>query len=309
MLTFYALPSIIALTLKLLIFWFGRVYLHSASLWLILFFIGLLGINAMELLTFSYVANPAAGLLPLTMYYIFVEISLFALLLLALETANKLNPTLKLLLYAGFIMSIVPLLIPDIALVGATSIGYSITRIPGPYYFLVQLGILLPLLLTIMVLAHASCFGVAAIKRKSRILLLACSPILVTLVVVMWLMQLGYPVNSSVILSLMITVSILILLLNERQQPMFHFIDRADIYKFTRLFPQSKDHRFVGQIIRLVNKPTMGLSSANELIEQEMIREALTIAQGSKSKAATILGISRQTLQRKLDNCSFKAQI
>ena len=300
MLFFYALPSISALVLKLIVFWFGWHSLKRSSPWLLIFFAGIFGVNSMELLSFYYVSHPEDGWLVLTAYYVFVELTFFSLLALSLDSVNKLSTPIKYFLFLCLVIFLIPLLIPGAALVGVKSIGYSVTRVAGPYYVIVQLGILFPLLSCIAVLLFFSFFGDKYVKGKAVTLLLSCSPIFFSAIVVMSFMQAGYSVNGAGVVSLGITMAMFLLLLNERKQPLFHFIDRRYIFQLTRFLPQSDDHRFTKKMMALVADPSIGLAKGRELIEQEMIREALVVAQGSKTKAADLLGVSRQTLVRRL---------
>lgn len=294
------LPSISALFFKLLIFWHTRHYLSKENFWLPIFFSGLLGINLTELASFSYIDNPKDGYIILSAYYFFSVMSIFSLLLLTLDTVKKLSKPLLVSVLLLFGIAILPLFIPGAALAGVASIGYSITRIAGPYYVVVQLGIIIPLLATFCILGYYSYFGVNERQSKARALLFSCSPIFVAIIVIMTLMQLDYKVNASVVLSLMITVTMALLLFHERKGHHFRFIHPSVIYKISTLIPQSSDQRFIKNIIGLITQPSIGLSRGRELIEQEMVREAMLIANGHKEKAAIMLGISRQTLVRRL---------
>lgn len=293
MLTLYALPSIAALSLKLTIFWFGRNSLSTASLWLWLFLLGLFGMNLVELIGFYYVEQPEKGIIWLSGYYIFAELAFLSLVALSLENANRLSGMIKLLVALFFIVGVIPLIVPGLALDGAKSIGYSVTRIPGPYYFIVQIAILLPLMGSVCVSGYYALRGKShSVRRKSQILLISCIPIFSSVILVMAAMQMGYAINASVVLSLMITITLLILIATEHKE---------NQYKFMSLIPKTKEHIFVKQLSNLIVDPTIGLDQGRELIEQEMIKEALILSSGNKIKAASILGISRQTLQRKMD--------
>ena len=293
MVTVYTLPSILALALKLTVFWFGRNSIATASAWLWLFFIGLFGMNLSELVTFYYVANPQAGFFWLSAYYISAVLAFFSLLALSLDNANRLNVWGKYLLVGTMVVSILPLLVPGAALAGVESIGYSITRIAGPYYFMVQLGILVPLLFALIISLYFSIRAVSQTsKRRSQILLISCMPIFISVIGIMGVMHAGVKVNASVILSLMITFTLMILIYTEHKERQ---------YKFMSLIPATKEYRFIKRLSRLVTDPAMGLEQGRDFIEQEMIREALIMAGGNKIKAASMLGVSRQTLQRKLD--------
>ncbi len=298
MFTLYALPSVIALSLKLTIFWLGRHSIATSSLWLWLFFLGLFGMNLVELVGFYYVHQPEKGLIWLSAYYISAELAFISLLALSLENAQKLSGAIKLCLITCFTIGVIPLLIPGAALLGAKSIGYSVTRIPGPYYFIVQMAILLPLFGSIGLSVYYSFSSqLEMIQRKSQILLMSCIPIFLTVIIVMLVMHIGYQVNASVILSFMITITLVILVVTEHKEHR---------YKFMSLIPKTKENKFIRKLSNLIVDPAIGLDQGRELVEQEMIREALILTEGNKIKAAEMLGVSRQTLQRKINKFSEK---
>jgi hypothetical protein len=293
MLTLYTLPSVVALAIKLTIFWFGRHSFVSASAWLWMFFIGLFGMNLSELATFYYVTQPGAGFMWLSAYYISALIAFSSLLALSLSNASKLSPSIERAIIIFLGISILPLLMPGAALSGVKSIGYSITRVAGPYYFIVQLGILIPLISALLVSGYFFCnAGSRLVKRRSQIILIACMPIFISVIVIMLAMQLGYQLNASVILSLMISFTLMVLVYTEQKERQF---------KFMSMIPTTKEHQFVQNLTRLITDPTIGLEQGRDHIEKEMIKEALILMDGNKNKAAAMLGVSRQTLQRKLD--------
>lgn len=298
MISIYMLPSIAALALKLTIFWFGRHSLASASAWLWLFFLGLFGMNLIELIGFFYIKKPLEGVVWLSIYYICAELAFLSLLALALENAKKLTKTLKSIIILFFILGTIPLLIPDAALTGAKSIGYSVTRVAGPYYFVVQLCIIFPMLSAIIISINFSQKKFSySIRRKSQILLVACTPIFVSALLIMLIMQMNIAINASVILSLMINVSLLILIYTEHKERM---------YRFMTIIPKTREYLFIKNLSQLITDPTIGLDAGRNLIEREMIKEALILVDGNKLKAAQMLGVSRQTLHRRLEKIDLE---
>ncbi len=300
---FYAIPSLVAVLLKFCILAFSWKAIKLVSVYLKIFLFSLFFLNLSELAAFFFVSDPQSGFSVLLSYYFFALLSFYSLLALTLDNANKLTLPIKIILLISFLIVTVVLLIPNAALAGVESIGYSITRVAGPYYFVIQLGLLLPLLCSLVLLFYFSARGESVvIQQKAKILLFACSPVFASTLLVIVLMQLGYRINASVVLSLMITVTMFVLLLSERKEYRFQFMDRAYLYRMARLIPRSTDSRFIAAMVNLVTHPNIGLEKGRELIEQEMVREALVLSNGHKGKAAEMLGISRQTLIRKINN-------
>ena len=142
MLVVYIVPSILALVLKSTILISGRHSLRHSNSWLLTFFLSLVVLNVLELVGFYFVLYPEEGLFWLKTYYCFIIIAFFSLLLFSLQIVKHDSIAIKSILLLCFCVFTTPLLIPNAALLGVKSIGYSITRIAGPYYYLVQLGLL-----------------------------------------------------------------------------------------------------------------------------------------------------------------------
>ena len=246
--------------------------------------------NLIELGGFFYVGTPEEGVIGLTLYYIFTEITFFSLLALSLENAHILSRKVKIALIICLAIAMLPLLIPGAALAGAQSIGYTITRVAGPLYLVVQIGILAPLILSVLISIYYSRNHVVhSARRKSQILLFACSPIYAAIFTIILLMQLGVQLNAVVIASLMTTITLLILLDTEH---------REHQYRFMSMIPRTWESQFVKELTRTIADSEGGIAKGRRMMEQEMIREALIVARGNRVKAAKMLGISRQTLQR-----------
>ncbi len=300
MIFLYAIPSTFNLFLKSILIWKNRSFIHTSSFYFKTFFIGLWFLNLIELLSFFFSSSEEGFFWAISAYYLFVNVSLFSLLILTLESQIKTKQYIKIIILAVFLLLTIPTLIPGVVLAGSKSIGYSITRIPGPYYFIAQIAIILPVILSTFILFYQRNHKEEYTRERARILLIAGSPIFLSIISIVMLMQIGYAINTTIITSSMITITIFILIINERKYGYFQFIDRADVFKLTSLLPKTKDHQFVKNITHIVTNPDIGLSQGRELIEKEMIEEALSITEGNKEKAAKMLGISRQTLKRRL---------
>lgn len=293
MISLYMMPSIFALALKITIFWFGRHSMKTATPWLWAFFLALFGLNLFELTSFYNIESSQFALLILKGYYTCALASCSSLLLIALHNTGKAKKfTVGITIFLSTLF-IVTTLIPNAAISDVKSIGYSITRVAGPFYVIIQAGILVPLIATILLSLHSCFFSRDYFqRRKSQILLIACSPTFIAVFVVMLLMQMGFKINASVIVSITINITLLILIYTECTERQ---------YRFMTIIPKTKENHFVKNLSLLITDPTIGLEKGRLLIEKEMIKETLLLTKGNKITAAKILGVSRQTLHRRIN--------
>ena len=195
-------------------------------------------------------------------------------------------------IFGSAIVCAAPIFIPNAAIAGVQSIGYSVTRIEGPYYFLVQIGILVPLLASLLVMTFFYCtLKETLAKKRTLLLIIACSPFILSVFTIVGLMAVGVKINAVAIISLSICVTLWVLIYTERKEK---------LYRFMSFIPYTQENRALTHFSEFLANPSKGLNEAKEALERNMIREALSLCDGNKLHAASMLGVSRQTLQRRL---------
>lgn len=289
-----ALASISAIALKLTIFWFSRDTIKIANPALAVAILALLCMNSFELLGFFYVeraSHPLAhyGVL---CYYLFVELFLLSLAALVWTVTRPPSAALFKWLSAVFVIFTLVIFWPGFAILGVRSIGYSLTRIAGPYYFLV------PILLlgsAAFVIGAMTWFSLKPKKyetrRSAQTLLLSFSPMLLAIFVVVLLMMSGAKINATIAFSISSIFTTLLLLKTATRHGQIAIM---------RLIPNTREHRLMNGIVNFVVQPELGLENAKAYIEKLMLVESLEVCGGNRAEAAKMLGINRATLYRKM---------
>lgn len=289
----YSLPTIIALTTKLLIFWLGRYSLCAANypLWLCL--ILLFGMNIFELTAFLYVHKNHGTLFVLSGYYACAISSRIALLWLALRIGSYSNTIWKTVIIGFTIICALTLFIPNAGLAGAQSISYSITRIAGPYYWILQVGLTLPLTMCFCMLAYCAIrHRNDGARRRALVLAIGIAPMFIAVISVAILMQCGIPMNASIIIAVAVNLLMAVLLYTENKEGLFRFLS---------FVPYTEERRFINRLRNLTIRETLpSLYEFRSSAEQALAQRALNNCQGNKSAAARLLKISRPTFLRKL---------
>ena len=293
--TAYSLPSISAISIKLLMFWYGRKTIRGANstLWMLLG--GLLGVNIAELILFGYAgdSNNPGALVTLTMYYVFVVISGTGFVLFSLQLADFSTPLIKRIITVAAIVTIFVTLIPGAGLAGAKSIGYSVTRVAGPYYWILQINIIGFLLASISLLIYTVKKGNVWIKRRrATAMLIGSLPTTVATIAIVTLMQLGFKINATVISSLTFNILLAVLIYTEYEYRLFRFLS---------FIPSTSEFKLTNYAIKAAHRArSNNLREAIDYFERALINDTLVKCGGNKTATAEALGVSRATLRRKL---------
>lgn len=289
---YLVLISVLALSLKLLALWNIKGLIKKASPFALAIAIAFLVMNVCELCGFYFASREGGGLPILITYYAAAVLAAFSMFALALQTTRLRTKHWLIPLAILFCIIEATLIVPGAAIAGIESIGYSATRIPGPLYIVVQVGMLLPL---------GSMFGLLLFtlfnsKRresvtKAKVYLFSFSPLAVVMILVIILMALGLKVNASGFISLTVCLTMWVLLFasNEKNQ-----------YLFLSFIPNTREHRSVYSIATNLASPDNGLKQALLELESRIIEETLAKTDGNITHASEILGIGRSTLSQKV---------
>ena len=289
------IPSVSAIAIKLLILWLGRKSLANVDFWAWTFFMVLFGMNLTELIGFVFqeVLSNDARLLFLIAYYGFTIVAGLSFLAIAMKISGDLSRPVAHLIFATMVVGLTVLLLPNVGLLGIQSIGYSYTRIPGPYYWVLQIIILGGWLLGLCMLIHTLRRGKDWIpRRRAFAMLIATTPTGLGLVLVIILMQIGFKINATLMFSISTNFLLGVLIYTEYEFRLFHFLSSV---------PKTEENKLVCSIINnLASSRTYNLSRLSSEFEKLLIENALGSHKYNKTKTAKSLGISRNTLRRKL---------
>lgn len=294
-LNFYIIPSLSAIVIKGLIFWYWRKNLLHLDKWMWMLLLGMLGLNIAELLIFitPFTGPGGLSLFILKLYYacsLFVGVGFLSVALKLKEWYSK---KIEKVMYALLVVSTIATVGPNLAIVGAESIGYSITRIAGDFYWVIQVTLLFTMfagLATLAICLQKNENSPAG--RRSLALILGAMPTIFVVTFVLMAMQQGYKINATLLTSISTNLWLLVFVYTEKD---------VGLFKFLSLIPATSEFKIsrkVTESLYFVGKTDLGEVVAN--FEKVVLNEALKQSEGNKTLAADMLGISRTTLRRKL---------
>jgi len=286
------LISILALSLKLLALWNVKALVLEASPFIVAISAAFLIMNVCELSGFYFANKHGSGLTELIVYYAFALLAAFSILGLALANTTINTKLWHYPLATAFLLVEAVLLTPGAAIAGIQSIGYSATRIPGPLYIVIQLGLLLPLIAMICILSFTLLTSKQRRARtRAKTYMFAFTPIVAVAILVVLLMALGFKINASGFISVTVCVTIWIL---------FFASTETNQYVFLSFIPKTRENKSVYTIATNLACPENGLKQALLELESRIIEETLAKTSGNITHASEILGIARSTLSQKV---------
>ncbi|WP_218943521.1 helix-turn-helix domain-containing protein [Exilibacterium tricleocarpae] len=296
LLTPYVIPSATALLLKVAVLWIARRSFRQISLWLWATMVALVGLNIFEITSFLYVDRPTDGVFYMSLYYFFGVVAALSILGLALEVTDCPNNVGVAIVVVMAIPCVVAIFTPGAAFVGARSIGYSVTRIPGDFYWVLQITLFVAAMTPIVLLIRfISTTANWYAKRRAMVMLLATGPVALVALGLLLAMQIGYAVNGAVFMSLAVNIMLVVLFLTES------IVNTEKVLRILSLIPATQEYRAVNHIKdAMLASDTTGLKMASATFERIYIKEAIERCGGNKTKAAQALGIGRATLIRKM---------
>lgn len=295
-----AFPSILALVIKLWLFRVSGKALFVSNPFLAYFLCSLFALNLVELTFFLQLIPPDNALPILISYYIAAIYSAAAYLAIAINLVRPSRLTQVSVFLMATLMAVL-MCIPDLVIAGVTYISYSITKIPGEYYWLLQIYLVGILIIGTAILLYGLFYHQNSLTRKRCLaILISTVPMTIAVISVVGLMALGYPINGAVILSLVTTLTLIILIYTESRYRLFLFLSYVpytienDIRKHIAIL--------VRQSVEALFKQggTLDMKSISAKFESALIEMAIEATNGNKTHAAEILQIGKATLHRKL---------
>lgn len=298
-----AFPPLLALVIS---FWLlansDKRSLITRNSFLSVFLLSIVGLNFIELLTYTALLVPNIFLMKL--YYIFLILTLVSVLALTTKICNinilavnhsKIVKTLCAIafLYCTLLLS-TNLIISDISFT-----SYSVTRVPGEYYFLIKLlfvGLSLPILALLIIGSTRK--NLDNNVKRSRLILFSFSPLLISLLVVLGLMELGFAINATVVLPIGTTILLVTLINTERKQDLFKFLIKIP-YTAENISYKKITAEIEGFLTSTQSGQQNSLKDLTSNLEQHIVNLAVEISNGSQVKAAALLNTSTSSICRK----------
>ncbi|TVZ39364.1 regulatory Fis family protein [Alteromonadaceae bacterium 2753L.S.0a.02] len=282
--------SILALSLKILTLFSKWGLFVKAPKSVIVFFAALLSMNVVELISFETASQPS--MLVLKAYYIFAGLAAYSALYHILESSARLISRSRLLMMSALLIFSVAVIAPNVGISGVKSIGYSITRVPGPYYWVIQVLLLSPILTLLIVLtARASNPLPAFASRTTRIQIMAFGPLAIVGVLIIFLMAFNVKINGAVVISLTVCLTIWVLI---------YATNTYSSFRLLSLIPSTPENKAAHALFDYLAEPRSGFNEAIQQLERMLLSEAMQMTNGNKTKAAEMLGLARPTFLRKL---------
>lgn len=297
------IPSVIALTINSwILVKSDKRSLLKANTFLAIFIIGCLGPNLIEFLTISKLVAP--NLLLMKLYYVFMLLALGSVFLLSLSLSGiprlqcKINLFTKLVYGTAFTISLL-ILSTNLIISGFRVTPVTVTRVPGDLYIFAQAFFFILLLSSITYLIIGSFKNNNGnTNKRCRILLLSFSPMIVSLLAVVVLMQFQVQINATFIFPVTTIFLMLALIKTECQE---------DLFKLLLKLPYTNERKsyqiMVSEIESFLTKTSIGQNSSlknlTSSLEQQIVAMALDISNGSQIQAATLLNTSASSICRK----------
>ncbi len=298
----YALPSFLAILLKLCLTWHFWERLQQNGILLGLF-VGFLVLNALEFTSFFLSVDAIEGLgWMMHAYYVAGTFTAAAILAFCMSVTGRFPGSYYNALAVVACVIALASAIPGLILDGWSFHQARITmRVPGPALFVWNGFVLLCMATSIVLLYRAYRQAKElAVRRASLLMLLGTLPSLLTAGAVIGFSQLGYALNATVYLSSATIIFMLTLAVSST---------RYSVFQLLSLVPGTEERRIASRVNRLTTylKKCVFAEADNSALfrnarsemEASLVELAIWAHGDNKSAAAKQLGISRATLSRK----------
>ena len=290
----YVVPALLALIFKLFILIYARRNTRSSASLLVLISV-LACHNAIELIGCIRFLD-GQGIAALSRGYYVATVLMLATLPIHAQLVSGTSSKFVVPLIAALALSVSSLIMfSDLIVAGYTSIGYTVTAVVGPYFFVFSLFVLFCLSLCVLTLiAGVKSAKTAIAENRCLYSLLAFSPLILVSLLALLLKVSGASINGAGIIPVATSIFLYILLKSEAKHQL------TDIRRF---LPLSQEKRSANEFLRLMDQYAQSDSKANafselrEGIERQAVLYSLAKCDDNITKAAEMMGVqNRSTL-------------
>ncbi len=296
----FALPSLLAILMKTFFavhFWKNI----QADRVLVALFFSLLLLNSIELASFFLIEQSSEYVWLMRLYYVACVVSAVSLLIFCSNLSGISNKLLNnSFIFVGICVALA-CSTPGWVIDNVTNIGITTTRVPGPLFAAHPSFISVSLLLSTGILLHGYRMHKNGLERRRCLLILiAILPIVLPMLLVMYLMALGFYVNAVTVLSSGIVVFMLCIAAYTERDKVFRLLALVPFTKEQTIAAKSKAlSRYLERCAFDEQQGSKLFQEARAEMEACLVEVSLWAADDNRSLAARRLGISRATLVRK----------
>ena len=302
------LPSALAICIKIGIFLRYHESLRRENFDLGIFFLAVLFLNLFELLSIQAEFAAESSLLILLAYYCCVIFTIHGFINVALTYSQFEwhSPRIKLALNIVLAAIISGMLFTRGIIAGVAPMNsFTLTRIPGDYYWLFAAYLFLGLALAVGLLIRGILHADSNFARQKCLVVLvaAATPVLMAATVVA-MMALGVQINGVIFMSLSLSVMLGLIVFAE---------EKTRLFRLLTIMPYTRERRLHKQLLNKItdcvsisddpNQQAVNLKQMMKDLEGSVVEHVLSYYDGNQKKAAHALGVSEATLSRRARSC------
>lgn len=294
------LPSLFTLVVvlgSLIVTRWRRIILSNYSI--AGFVLLLLTLNFIELITY---ANLVENLYLMGKIYYSVVIVILALFVCLCERPYNLEAGKKYMLYASLVISSIVLVSlitgTDLVLAGIEPIAYSVTRIPGKFYWLFEVYLIACItggsyIIYLSIDKAANPLD----KKRHKVILYSLLPFALTCLLVVVFIQFEINIKIPILIPICTLIFILVYIQSENQHGLFRLLVHIPYSKEREAYLEL-NKKLIDYISKTQTDEQLSLKSLMMEIETSLIASALDTKDGNYNLAAELLSISPSTVYR-----------
>ncbi|MFK7733906.1 MAG: helix-turn-helix domain-containing protein [Pseudomonadales bacterium] len=303
--TFWVIPSLMAIVAKLILFWIARNNLTS-RLSFTLLLVSLFVMNAVEFSSFYRAAavqpeNYSQYLWMMQLYYLGGVGVIAAILDVALTITLKEATRFRQI--NGVVAAIVAVLtiVPGSVIAGIEPLGDLVRRVPGPAMAIWSGYIIGASAISFVALIRGIKKASTLLdRRKSCALALAFLPLLISGGLIVLLMSLGYAINGVATMSITTTLLVIILYITDTRYQLYNFLSSVPATAEYKNWQKLRQLSHQLKEAAALPERQQELRAIVQDIESASIAMAIDANDGNMSKTARHIGVSRATVIRKI---------